>query len=267
MTGLSIEQYLLIALIFIWSGFVRSGLGFGGAVLSLPFLLLVVNDPLVFLPPIAIHLLIFSLWITYGKGVVAWVASKGNEPLRLHQSQTDWGYLRKAFKFMIIPKLIGVFGLLTLPADLMSVIIFFIVLIYALGYVLNKPFISKHPWVDRIFLALGGYVSGTSLIGAPLLVAVFSSHVAKEQLRDTLFSLWFILVCIKMGSFLIAGVDLQLVHQLWLLPCATIGHIIGMRFHRLMLQADTVLFYRVLGAVLIATSLVGMGTLLSGYLN
>ena len=32
-------QYALIGLIFCWSGFVRSSLGFGGAVLALPFLL------------------------------------------------------------------------------------------------------------------------------------------------------------------------------------------------------------------------------------
>ncbi|HRQ57795.1 MAG TPA: hypothetical protein PLN31_10285 [Azoarcus taiwanensis] len=41
-------QCVLIGLIFVWSGFVRTGLGFGGAVLALPFLLLVHNDPLVF---------------------------------------------------------------------------------------------------------------------------------------------------------------------------------------------------------------------------
>ena len=37
-------QYVLIGLIFAWSGFVRTSLGFGGAVLALPFLLLVVNE-------------------------------------------------------------------------------------------------------------------------------------------------------------------------------------------------------------------------------
>ncbi|MEH6602807.1 MAG: sulfite exporter TauE/SafE family protein, partial [Halomonas aquamarina] len=58
-------QYVLIGLIFAWSGFVRTSLGFGGAVLALPFLLLVVNEPLVFLPIIAIHLLIFSSWIAW----------------------------------------------------------------------------------------------------------------------------------------------------------------------------------------------------------
>ena len=53
MSDLTFYQYGLVGIIFVWSGFVRSGLGFGGAVLSLPFLLLVVDQPLVFLPLIA----------------------------------------------------------------------------------------------------------------------------------------------------------------------------------------------------------------------
>ncbi|MDP4916981.1 MAG: hypothetical protein NWR12_04615 [Haliea sp.] len=60
MEALTPLQFGLIGLLFVWSGFVRSGLGFGGAVLSLPFLLLVLNAPLVFLPIISVHLLIFS---------------------------------------------------------------------------------------------------------------------------------------------------------------------------------------------------------------
>ncbi|WP_346796589.1 sulfite exporter TauE/SafE family protein [Halomonas sp. Bachu 37] len=247
-------QYLLIGLIFAWSGFVRTSLGFGGAVLALPFLLLVVNEPLVFLPIIAVHLLIFSSWI-------AW---SGHRQLQKEgaassdESNIDWGYLFKALKIMIIPKLIGVVGLLTLPANVMTSIIFGIVIIYAIGYVLNRPFKSKNKYVDYVLLALGGYVSGTSLIGAPLIVAVFAAHVAKEQLRDTMFVLWFILVVIKMVSFLIAGVDLQLIHHLWLLPCAFLGHLLGERAHRYMLKADTGLFFRVLGAVLILVSVVGL---------
>ena len=60
MTDLNIIQFSLIALIFAWSGFVRSGIGFGGALFTLPFLLLVHNDPLIFLPIISIHLLLFA---------------------------------------------------------------------------------------------------------------------------------------------------------------------------------------------------------------
>jgi uncharacterized membrane protein YfcA len=55
-----IYQIVLIAAVFIWSGFVRSGLGFGGALFTIPFLLLIHNDPLYFLPIISLHLLFFA---------------------------------------------------------------------------------------------------------------------------------------------------------------------------------------------------------------
>lgn len=117
-------QYALISLCFYRSGFVRSGLGFGDAALTLPFLLPILNESLIFLPVISIHLLIFSSWI-------AW-------------------------------------------------------------------------------------------------------------------------------TFIIAGVDLQLVHQLWLLPCAFIGHLVGERFHRYVVSRETPLFFRLLGSVLIVVSVVGL---------
>ena len=163
---------------------------------------------------------------------------------------------------MIVPKLIGVFGLLTLPAGLMTGIIFCIVMVYSISYILNRPFRSNHPLVDTVFLMLGGYISGTSLIGAPLLVSVFATHVAKHQLRDTLFVLWFILVTIKMVAFVSAGVDLQLIHHLWLLPSAAVGHLIGLRFHQKIVDGDPRFFYRVLGVTLLLVSMLGIGTLI-----
>jgi hypothetical protein len=244
-------QYLLIGLVFIWSGFVRSGLGFGGAVLSLPFLLLIDNQPLVYLPLIAAHLLFFS-------GLTFLVQFRKNLRHKTTESTVDWPYLKYAMLIMIVPKLIGVFGLITLPNQLMSSIIFVIVTVYAVSYILNKPFSSKNRKLDTLFLILGGYISGTSLIGAPLIIAVFATHVAKEQLRNTLFSLWFILVTIKMLAFVYAGIDLQLIQHVWLLPCAGIGHFIGLRFHRYMLSADQKVFYRVLGSVLLTISFVGV---------
>ena len=65
MSNLDVYQYVLIGLVFIWSGIVRSGLGFGGAGLALPFLLLIDDRPLVYLPIIAVHLLIFSSLTVY----------------------------------------------------------------------------------------------------------------------------------------------------------------------------------------------------------
>lgn len=260
MSDLSLIQYALIALVFVWSGFVRSGLAFGGAVLSLPFLLLIHNDPLVYLPIISVHLLIFSsltIWMNHRKQAAQ---AEGGAV----SGTVDWHYLLKILGIMIVPKIIGVFGLITLPALVMSSIIFVIVSVYALSYILNKPFRSKSPFVDAVFLMLGGYISGTSLIGAPLIIAVVAQHLPRERLRDTLFALWFILVTIKMGAFIWAGVDLQLVHHLWLLPCATVGHFIGLWFHERMLKSDPTVFFRFLGVVLLVVSSLGLWRSITG---
>ena len=255
MSSLATYQYLLIALLFVWSGFVRSGLGFGGAVLSLPFLLLVHNEPLVYLPIIAVHLLVFS-------SLTIWLNNRGGGRARAEgqprESTVDWRYLGYLLAVMIVPKLIGVFGLITLPSQVLSAIIFVIVAIYSLSYIVNRPFRSGSRVVDVVFLMVGGYISGTSLIGAPLIIAVAAQHLPKEKLRDTLFALWFILVFIKLAAFVWAGVDLQLIHHLWLLPCAAVGHVIGLKIHERMLQAETPVFFRVLGTVLLVVSAIGL---------
>lgn len=252
-------QYALIGLIFAWSGFVRSGLGFGGAVLSLPFLLMIHNDPLVYLPIISVHLLVFSsitVWQSHRASVKE--NHQGSSNSETTSSTIHWSYLKKVFGIILVPKLIGIFGLITLPSDVMSAVIFVIIAVYSLTYIFNKPFKSNNPWLDTLFLMLGGYISGTSLIGAPLIIAVFANHVARHQLRDTLFVLWFVLVVLKMIAFIIAGVDLQLIHHLWLLPCATVGHVLGLKMHDYLLNGETQQFYRVLGSVLFIISIIGL---------
>ena len=262
MTDLTPIQYGVIALTFVWSGFVRSGLGFGGAVLSLPFLLLIHNEPLVFLPIISVQLMVFaSLTIVRNNRTAALNAAENDG------GTVDWRYLGRILAIMIVPKLIGVLGLITLPNTLMSLIIFGIVSVYAMSYVLNRPFRSNSRTLDVVFLVLGGYISGTSLIGAPLIIAVAAQHLARHQLRDTLFALWFILVTIKMAAFIYAGVDLQLIHHTWLLPCAALGHILGLHAHARILKAETPIFYRLLGSVLLTISGIGLWQSLGQYLG
>ncbi len=257
MEGLESWQLVAIGLLFVWGGFVRSGLGFGGAVLTLPFLLMVHNAPLVFLPIIAIHLLFFS-FIT----VLQSQRKAGSSSPGARRDTVNWRFLRYALLLMIIPKLIGVAGVITLPATIVSSFIFLVVSVYGVSYILERPFKSNNRWLDAGFLILGGYVSGTSLIAAPLVVPVAASRVEHYQLRDTLFVLWFVLVAVKLGAFLWTGIDLQWRHQLWLLPCATVGHLLGLRFHEYTLQADTRIFFRVLGIGLLAVSLAGLVRLL-----
>ena len=233
-------EMALIGLIFIWTGFVRSGLGFGGAALGLPLLLLIYNKPIFWLPIIGAHLLFFSALT-----------------LRTRLNNVNWMYLKQASVFIIPSALVGVFGLLNLPNQWLVVFIYGITLFYACLWLLNYDIRSNHDWVDKLLLILGGYVAGTSLTGAPLMVAVFMRNVILQQLRNTLFTLWFVLVTIKMSTFAALGVDLHLLTALGLLPVAAIGHVIGLKTHDMILQNDR-FFKRIVGGGLIIICLAGL---------
>ncbi len=249
-----IYQIVLIAAVFIWSGFVRSGLGFGGALFTIPFLLLIHNDPLYFLPIISLHLLFFA--------ALTLMQSRRNEARMSRSADVDaprvnWPFVRFALAIMILPKIAGVIGLIVLPADLMNTIIFLMIAAYSVTYILGRPLKSNSHWLDVLFLVIGAYVSGTSLIGGPLVIAVALRHIKISEFRHTLFVLWAVLVSIKLIAFAFAGVPLNVLAALWLLPFAGIGHVIGQRLHETLLHQDTTKFYQVIGWVLLTTA--GMG--------
>jgi len=233
-------ELLLVGLIFMWAGFVRTGLGFGGAALGLPLMLLIGASPVYWLPVVGIHLLFFSS-LTLLKSI----------------KKVDWVYLRQSLIWIIPPTLIGVFGLIALPDKVMIIFVYSITIFYAVIWVSNQKITSHQPWVDKLLLVLGGYVAGTSLTGAPLIVAVYMRYVAKEYLRNTLFVLWFILVGIKMSTFVAFGVVIDWQLSLLLIPTATIGHLIGLKLHDKIIQNDR-LFKRWVGAVLLLISSFGL---------
>lgn len=233
-------EIFLVGLLFVWSGFVRSGLGFGGAALGLPLMLFLDNRPIYWLPIIGTHLLFFS-------GLT----------LRTRLHDVDWAYLRKSTVLIIPAAIIGVFGLVNLPNQWLLIFIYSIALFYAFIWLMNRTIHSHHNWVDKLLLIFGGYVAGTSLTGAPLMVAVFMRNVSRQQLRNTLFVLWFILVTIKLSTFALLGVNLQFPTALLLLPVAAIGHFLGLKAHDKILQNDQQ-FKRIVGALLMLVSLLGL---------
>ena len=237
---LSTYQLVAIALIFIWTGFVRTGLGFGGAALGLPLMLFVQNNPLLWLPIIGTHLLFFS-----GLTLLN----------RLHN--VDWRYLQKSAVYIIPSAIIGVFGLVHFPVLWLNTFIYTITLFYGFIWLLNKGIQSSNAWIDKVLLILGGYVAGISLTGAPLMVAVYMRNVDKRKLRDTLFVLWFILVSIKMSTFVVLSVDLHSLVAITLLPIAAIGHYLGLKTHDLIVRNDRV-FKRWIGGGLVIVSLLGL---------
>lgn len=238
----NINQLILIGLIFIWTGFVRSGLGFGGGALGLPLMLFIYNQPVFWLPIIGFQLLFFSVLT-----------------LRTQLNSVDWKFLLKSYIFILPATLIGVFGLLTLPNNWLLVFIYSITLFYATLWLINKSLHSNRSWLDKLFLVLGGYVAGTSLTGAPLMVTVFMRHVERHQLRNTLFALWFTLVVIKMLTLSVVNVDLHFYSALILLPISAIGHFIGLKAHDYILKND-LLFKRIIGGILTVISLMGLSS-------
>lgn len=239
MLELSLIEWIVVGLLFMWAGFVRSGLGFGGAALGLPLMLFVIDKPVVWLPIIGTHLLFFS-------GLT----------LRTRFNNVAWAYLRKSAIYIIPAAIVGVLGLLNLPNTWLLIFVYSVTLFYAITWLLNRVISSQSDWVDKFLLVTGGYVAGTSLTGAPLMVAVFMRHVSQAQLRNTLFVLWFILVSIKMTAFISLGVKLYFLSALVLIPVAAIGHVIGLRMHDKILQNDQA-FKRVIGGILILICLLG----------
>ena len=240
LTNFTTTELGLIAVIFVWTGFVRSGLGFGGAALGLPLMLFIYNQPIYWLPIIGAHLLFFT-----------------SLTLRSRINNVDWAYLKKSSIYIIPPALIGVFGLINLPNNWLIIFIYSVTLFYAVIWFLNMNIRSNNEWLDRFLLAVGGYVAGTSLTGAPLMVAVYMRNVSAAQLRNTLFVLWFILVAIKMSTFKALGVDINILTAIYLLPVAAVGHIVGLKTHDLIIKNDQK-FKRIIGAALIVISVLGL---------
>ncbi len=237
-------QLVITALLFVWTGFVRTGLGFGGAALGLPLLLLVKPEPLLWLPIIGTHLLFFT-----------------SITLRTRLNDVDWGYLKQSSKLIIPAAIVGVLGLISLPTQWVLVFIYSVSFFYATTWVLNKTITSHNKWVDRTLLILGGYVAGTSLTGAPLMVAVYMRNVAKHKLRNTLFVLWFILVSIKMSTFALLNIDLHTLAAIMLVPVAAIGHVIGLKVHDVIMHNDQK-FKQFVGVGLMMISVIGLVNLI-----
>lgn len=230
---------LLIA--FIWSGFVRAGLGFGGAGLMYPIAFLAIDSVIYIVPIVGVQLLFFSS-ITLALG---------------GYKQIDWKTTGILILVMLPTYLIGVFGLLQMSAFWLLMIVYGVLMLYSLGYILSYS-VKPKLWLNGPVLLFGSYISGLSLSGAPVVAAVAMQYLTKEQARASMFVIWIFMVVIKLATLHSFDVDLQLQDQLWLFPAAAIGHLIGLKFHDRLLELQDEGFYRWMGVGLLAISLIGL---------
>lgn len=238
-------ELFYIFLIFLWTGFVRTGLGFGGVALGLPLLLLVGESPLYWLPLIGTHLLFFTtLTFTQNK-------------LNKVKQDIDTQFIKKYLAWILIPTLIGVFGLITFSKTALIIFVYSVAMFYSFIWIFGKEFSSQNTLIDKFLLIVGGYVAGISLTGAPLIVAVAMRYVAKNSLRATLFVLWFILVGIKMLTFVILDIPIDFIFALILLPIAFVGHLIGLKAHAYIIKNDAI-FKKAIGITLCIISVFGL---------
>jgi len=233
-------QIGLMALIFVWTAFVRSSIGFGGIALGMPFMLLVHNEALFWLPIFGIHLLFFSAMT-----------------LRRDLRNIDWTYLKKAGVYIFPAALVGIFGLVSLPNDFLVTFIYSFTIFYALLWVMDWAINSKQGWLDKILLAIGGYVIGLGMPGMPLISSVFMRFVAMRHLRNTLFVLVSTTTVVRMGFFVATDVNLHFWFALCLIPTAWIGHQLGLKAHDYIMNNQT-LFRRVVGGALILVCTIGL---------
>ena len=241
MTELSQLQWVLLGLIFVWSGFVRTGIGFGGGALALPLMLFILPNPIILLPIIAWHFIFFSILTLF-----------------THKGGVDWRYLFYSQMFIAIPALLGIFGLINLSPKILTIIVYLITLTYGISYLFMFKLAAGNKISDALLLILGGYVSGTSMTGAPVLAAVYSRNVALEKLRNTLFMSFLMIVFVKMMTFKLSGVDMQVHYALMLLPIAALGHFVGHYVHDWIVKNDADLFMRCIGLALTIITLLGL---------
>jgi uncharacterized protein len=237
----TVYSIVILAFAFWWSGFVRAGLGFGGAGLMYPIALLAVDSVIFLVPIVCIQLIIFS----------------GTTLLRDYR-RINWRVAGGLLGATLPAILAGVFGLINLPQLTVLLMLYLIIGGYALSYIFNFRVRKPSKWLEIPSLLVGGYASGMALAGAPIIAAVGIRYLEKEQVRATLFVIWILTATIKLITLYSFDVDLQLRHQVWLLPMAFAGHLIGMRLHDRLLGLQSSVFYRWMGIGLLSLSLIGL---------
>lgn len=232
---------VVLAAAFWWSGFVRAGLGFGGAGLMYPVALLAVDSVIFLVPIVCIQLVVFS----------------GSTLIRDYR-RISWPVAGGLLGVTLPAVLVGVFGLINLPHLMVLLILYVILMGYALSYIADFRVRNPSKWLEVPSLLVGGYASGIALAGAPMIAAVGIRYLEKEQVRATLFVVWILTAFIKLATLYTYNVDLQLEHQLWLLPMAFAGHLMGLRLHDRLLALKNAVFYRWMGIGLLSLSLIGL---------
>lgn len=230
---------LLIA--FVWSGFVRSGLGFGGAGLMYPIAFLAIDSVVFIVPIVGVQLLIFS-GITLALG---------------GYKKVDWSTTLKLTLAIMPAYLVGVFGLLNFPEFWLLMLVYMFILLYSLGYMLDYQ-LKPSAWLNLPIITLGAYI-GRLVISW----CAFSGHGGITVF--TTFTSARVYVCIvvyyghnQVGDFTLFWGGFAVRASIVVVACCDHWASVGNKVAPSIMTINLDAFYRWMGWALFALSVIGL---------
>lgn len=190
---MSLEQYLIAAIIIFIAYFIRGIAGFGSGLIAIPLLALFL--PLTFVVPL-ILLLDFSASFVMGG---------------LNLKSVQWKEITWLIPFSIIGVVVGANLLVDLPAQPMLIALALFVFVFAVRILLN---VCGEKFASNLWAIPSGFIGGMvgSLFGTggpPYIIYLNHRIHDKSQLRATLFALFFLDGILRIISFFATGLLLS----------------------------------------------------------
>lgn len=211
------DMTLLLLIIGIFIGFfIQTITGFAGALIALPFLLIVMP-----LPDAIGYLSIFYFIST---------------PIHVYK---EWNYIDKALiKQLALPSLLGlIIGIIALaygqPFLLKRVLGVFIIL-FVLNSVITRKEIRLISKMKFFFGFLGGFFSGLFSTGGPLYLILVKNETSDvKTLRATMFGILGLITMMRVPVLAFEGILTldQLYNSLYVLPFFALALILGKRVY------------------------------------
>lgn len=233
-------EYALIFLVILLANTASSLTGFGGTILALPFVAMLIGLK------VAVPVLVIQAWV-----LAVFIVTQA----RRHISWRDWG---KIILFVVIGLPVGIWVAGVVPENPLKIALgLFTLGVGAYGVVHPLPREDSRErlagWRGQaltVLLALGGVVHGAFATGGPLIV-VYCTRALRDKsvFRATMSMTWLTLNTILLTQWLIRGVITvsQLSLAAMCIPFTLGGMVLGTFAHY---RVNEILFRRVVYAVL-----------------
>jgi len=236
---------LLIAVIFLFAGFLQGITSFGFSLVALPLLAFILDIKLI-VPVLIIYSLIINttilihLWRNIELKEIMWIVVTG-----------------------IIFTPIGMSILLYIDSESLKMITGILIFIVAVLLFMNKKIVIKNERIEHLFTgALSGILNGSlSFSGPPLIIFLTNKGVEKQKFRASLTFYFWILNAVTIPIFILGGLItievwvFSLKYVVFLIIGVTIGIFLGNKLDEKIFKKFVIIILMVLGIFSCVSSL------------